>query len=389
MTNLGNSYKIFLDKISEHKNSALDNGRLLQYLNAKGIDYMYIPDGQKEIPLIDQILHYSKKDEKKILIVNLKTITKLCLQQSKYNNFLQMVRKNELKLIYYQFGDDLLMMYKLLMSTRPDDVRLSNILQGLEFSWWSSGKVGKYFHNHFEKVHVEQLPCFVFGFICGHFSTLATEYEKTNTFFTLTKLSAGQIRQHRNHLIEKIKDQPYTGHAILKSTLINDYTKKKSLFDDLQQDYGKTFLDHWPYKDMLPAISYYKKTYFELVTETLGATGSDDSFFLTDKTLKPIIMGHPFILLSTKHMLKNLRQLGFKTFHQHIDESYDESETLEEKVEIISKNLKRLDLAGSKKFYDSTREIRAHNQKHLLYLIGSYEFELWKAFNKAFKKIEF
>ena len=31
----------------------------------------------------------------------------------------------------------------------------------------------------------------------------------------------------------------------------------------------------------------------------------------------------PFIVLGSKHFLKNLRSIGFKTFHPVIDESYD------------------------------------------------------------------
>ena len=99
-------------------------------------------------------------------------------------------------------------------------------------------------------------------------------------------------------------------------------------------------------------------------------------------------MGHPFMLLSTKHMLKNLRELGFKTFGEFLDESYDECDTAEERVEIISKNLEKLDFSASKQFYDSTKEIRRHNQLHLIHLIGSYKYDLWNCYNDAFKKID-
>ena len=388
MTKLTSKYTIFVDKILGPENSNEENTRLLEYLNAKGFDYSFVPEDKKSDSLIDQLVYHSREDKKMLLIVNLKTISKLCLQKSKYNNFSEMVANNRIKLIYYQYGDDLLLMYKLLMSPREEDVALANILRDLDFCWWSASKVGKYFTNLLENVRTIRLPGCVFSFFPGYLSTLMSDAKKTHTFFGLTKLSDGPLRQHRNILINRMNDQYYLRDALVKTKLLNNYADKIYLFDDLKKSYGKTFLDHWECKDIIPALSYYEKTYFELVTETLGAINGDDSFFITDKTLKPIAAGHPFILLSTKHALKNLRELGFKTFSEFIDESYDECDTVEEKVEIISKNLEKLDMGASKELYDSTKEIREHNQTQLLRLIGSYKFDLWKVWNDAFEKID-
>ena len=63
-----------------------------------------------------------------------------------------------------------------------------------------------------------------------------------------------------------------------------------------------------------PPTSAFVGNCFELFNETLGEVDCDDSFYLTQKTIKPIVMGHPFMVLSTKHFLKNLKELGFKTF---------------------------------------------------------------------------
>lgn len=45
---------------------------------------------------------------------------------------------------------------------------------------------------------------------------------------------------------------------------------------------------------------------------------------LTDKTAKTISGGKPFLLLSGQHSLQNLKNLGFVTFGDFIDESYDQ-----------------------------------------------------------------
>ncbi len=388
--NLNIQYKIFVDKVDLSSNHNQNNGRLLEYLNAKNIHYDYVPDTNDKACLIDQICFNMESNKKTLLILNLNTIKKLCTEKSPYNNFFDMISNGAVRLIYYQWGDDLWDVAKLFYSTREQDIQVCETLSNLKFTWWSACKVGSNFVGKFKNAKIVKFPGTTFSFFRGHFSTLMDNSPKSHTFFTLTKLNHGSVRRHRNVLANRIKDQAFLKDAISRISLIDheNYHAKQSLFDDLNEDYGKTFIDNWPFLDMLPAISYYKKTYFEVVTETLGADDGDDSFFVTDKTLKPITMGHPFLLLSTKHMLKNLRELGFQTFGEYLDESYDECDTAEERVEIISKNLEKLDLEASKKLYDSTKEIRQHNQIHLMHLIGTYKYDLWNCFNDAFEKID-
>jgi hypothetical protein len=44
---------------------------------------------------------------------------------------------------------------------------------------------------------------------------------------------------------------------------------------------------------------------------------------LTEKALRPIACGQPFILAATPGSLQYLRSYGFKTFSGYIDETYD------------------------------------------------------------------
>jgi len=64
----------------------------------------------------------------------------------------------------------------------------------------------------------------------------------------------------------------------------------------------------------------YASTKFEVVLETLF---DDNRIQLTEKILRPIACGHPFILASTPGSLAYLRNYGFKTFDSIVDESYD------------------------------------------------------------------
>ena len=67
-------------------------------------------------------------------------------------------------------------------------------------------------------------------------------------------------------------------------------------------------------------IEDYESTDIEVVLETLF---NDDRLHLTEKSLRPIAVGQPFILAATQGSLEYLRSYGFKTFGDVWDESYD------------------------------------------------------------------
>jgi len=66
----------------------------------------------------------------------------------------------------------------------------------------------------------------------------------------------------------------------------------------------------------------YDTSLFHVVSETYFNT---DIIHLTEKTYKPILYRQPFIMLGPPHILRYLKTLGFKTFSEIFDESYDET----------------------------------------------------------------
>ena len=65
----------------------------------------------------------------------------------------------------------------------------------------------------------------------------------------------------------------------------------------------------------------YKDIFCEIVCETYF---SGKTFFVTEKTWRPIINMRPFIVQGPSWYLENLHRLGFKTFGDWWDEGYDE-----------------------------------------------------------------
>lgn len=65
---------------------------------------------------------------------------------------------------------------------------------------------------------------------------------------------------------------------------------------------------------------YYKNTLVSVVTET---NFSANECTLTEKSFKPLLHKHPFIIIGVPGSLQGLRDLGFKTFGDFWDERYD------------------------------------------------------------------
>jgi hypothetical protein len=84
-------------------------------------------------------------------------------------------------------------------------------------------------------------------------------------------------------------------------------------------------------------IEDYETTDIEVVLETLF---DDSRLHLTEKSLRPIACGQPFILAGTVGSLEYLRSYGFKTFGDIWDESYDLVEDPAERLIQIAELMK-------------------------------------------------
>lgn len=70
-------------------------------------------------------------------------------------------------------------------------------------------------------------------------------------------------------------------------------------------------------------IDKFLNSYLHIVTETFISNNPNQIFF-SEKTFKPIIFMRPFVLINSVNSLKELKKMGFKTFGDIIDESYDD-----------------------------------------------------------------
>lgn len=120
----------------------------------------------------------------------------------------------------------------------------------------------------------------------------------------------------------------------------------------------------------------YLDSYIHVVTET---NFYEPGLYFSEKTWKPILNFQPFIQVNYTNSLQALKEMGFKTFHPFIDESYDLIEDHTERIVAISNEIKRLDSLSIDEidaWYNSIKDILIHNRNHALKYRQENEFQI-------------
>jgi hypothetical protein len=124
--------------------------------------------------------------------------------------------------------------------------------------------------------------------------------------------------------------------------------------------------------------SWYDETFFSVVVETevdrqdqsdlkdeiagLRPPAVACDIFVTEKTFKPIAFQHPFLVCGMQGTLKFLQENGFETYDHLFDETYDQLDLFEDRLDIIYNNIKNFDQS---KYYDPLTAAKIkHNHNH-------------------------
>ncbi len=227
----------------------------------------------------------------------------------------------------------------------------------------------------------------------NEFMTNALEHKKYEKKFLSLN---GLWRPHRNLLCAFLKGLNVLdhGHVSLNSVPCDFPSMKDHMFNEFVKlnsnnpDGLKLLIEHEEEIKKLDRIylegetdlthraaytglnnKFYKDTYFSVVTETTYGFGQcGDGYTIgrtcSEKTFKPILYKHPFLLLARPNTLKLLRTLGYKTFDAFIDESYDNEEDDSTRVYMVAKETERLCTLNDKElsnFLNGCREIAEYN----------------------------
>jgi hypothetical protein len=116
-------------------------------------------------------------------------------------------------------------------------------------------------------------------------------------------------------------------------------------------------------------LSFYNQFDIELVAEsyTRGQT-----FFPTEKTVRPITSAKPFIIYGPRNFLLGLRKLGFDTYCTLWDESYDllEGPPRWHAIQKLIDHIMNLPSDGYSKLFEKAQIIANQNRQHLAHMIG-------------------
>ena len=133
----------------------------------------------------------------------------------------------------------------------------------------------------------------------------------------------------------------------------------------------------------------YNRTHIEVVLETLF---DDQRWHLTEKSLRPIACGQPFMLAASAGSLDYLRSYGFKTFSPYIDETYNIIKDPLERLQAVVAEMKRISnlpptlqlklLAQLNHIADFNKQ-RFFSQEFFQQILQEYKTNLSVALNQA------
>lgn len=171
------------------------------------------------------------------------------------------------------------------------------------------------------------------------------QFDQFTKCFNIYNRAWSGTREYRLKFIELICDNglvkdsntsfnPFDGDVFYKNHRFqNPDFVVRSTFDHLPQN---TF-------SSVSSASYdtrdYNSTAIDIVLETLF---DDPRVQLTEKTLRPLACGKPFMLVAGPGALKVLKDYGFDTFDDLIDTSYDNLESPIQRLQSIVKEMKRI-----------------------------------------------
>lgn len=157
-------------------------------------------------------------------------------------------------------------------------------------------------------------------------------------------------REHRKKLFEKISEV-----GILDNSLYTNWPDKK-----LSSEYELPWAQNYPFYGMDQQI--YEKPYNDTKYSLISESNSNNTdVFITEKLWKAVIAQHIFVVHANYLYLQKLREMGFKTFSQWIDEKYDLEPDDDKRIEKIVDTCDQLRQKNWKDLYLQTQSLRKHN----------------------------
>lgn len=113
----------------------------------------------------------------------------------------------------------------------------------------------------------------------------------------------------------------------------------------------------------ITVTDHFTQSYCSIILETHFDADGSRGTFLTEKTFKAIKNGHPFVIVGPQNSLGILRELGYRTFDQYIDNTYDSVPNNTRRWQMVLQTIKDLRNQDLQKWYAACWEDIEHNQR--------------------------
>jgi hypothetical protein len=193
----------------------------------------------------------------------------------------------------------------------------------------------------------------------------------------------GHPRNHRVQFHDRLLEQITHKNFILKLDG-TDYGQKSDHLDLIKKSHGRslpnTFLEKFAsftQKHKAQYLSYaseiYNQSYFQVVLET--DFEGQHQFFLTEKTIRVLMSGQPFVVAATTGFLTHLHTMGFRTYGQLWNEEYDSIINCQDRIKALIDlciDLESFDWPGHQQ---ELINIAEHNRSQFFCLSKHYDQE--------------
>jgi len=246
--------------------------------------------------------------------------------------------------------------------------------------WWSHGVIARDWYRFAE--HDNRLKRSSDHEFELDFNIYARAWQGTREYrLTFLSLLVEQQLESHSRITFSHHDHSthYTDHVFVNQSLATKTQLHHLSSNQISSDSSATY-------DPL----HYSQCAVDIVLETLF---DDTRWHLTEKILRPIACGQPFILAATPGSLQYLRSYGFKTFDGLIDETYDTVQDPHLRLKTIITEMSRiaqLDIKSKKDLWRHLHAIAQYNKQRFFSkeFAQQLESELITNLNTAVQQVQ-
>jgi hypothetical protein len=224
---------------------------------------------------------------------------------------------------------------------------ISNFMKASTIDFYILSDAGFNINNYIESTFSKYIPHLDRNFLYSIPNVNELNIKRSKYFLNLNRNST---RLHRPKLVLELIKRKLFDKGLVSLLKSDEFDKFCDIRDN--NEYKNLIYDKYPfvvdYEDAdtvaqlhnyLTKKDMWMNSYFSIVSET---SVNDNFCFITEKTVRPIIYYHPFIIWGNPHTLKRLRELGFETFPEFFNEQYDEIIDSNERLDCILKSIENL-----------------------------------------------